>query len=92
MGIRLTLPSLTPLWLNICSAVLFAMCLYWKRVLCLQQAACTTRLLRAYGIRSHLKIGYRPVPFLSHAWVEIDGRVVTDPAAYAKRMQILHTM
>ena len=74
----------------ICDAVHLATCFYWKPVLCLQRAACTVRLLRRHGIFARLVIGYRPSPFFSHAWVEVDGRVVYGSAAYQKRLMPLH--
>ena len=74
----------------ICDAVLLATCLYFKPVLCLQRAVCTVRLLRRYGIVAKLVIGYRPSPFFSHAWVEVDGRVVYGSPAYQKRLKPLH--
>ena len=75
---------------TICEAALLATCFYWKPVLCLQRAVCTVRLLRRYGIIARLVIGYRPSPFFSHAWVEVNGRVVYGSAAYQKRLQPLH--
>ena len=74
----------------ICDAVLLATCCYWKPVLCLQRAVCTVRLLRRHGIVARLVIGYRPSPFFSHAWVEVDGRVVDGSPAYQKRLLPLH--
>lgn len=75
---------------TICDAVLLATCFYWKPVLCLQRAVCTVRLLRRHGIHARLVIGYRPSPFFSHAWVEVDGRVVYGSVAYQKRLMPLH--
>ena len=75
---------------TICDVVLLATCFYWKPVLCLQRAVCTARLLRKHGINARLVIGYRPSPFFSHAWVEVDGRVVYGSAAYQKRFIPLH--
>lgn len=74
----------------ICDAFLLASCFYWKPVLCLQRAVCTVRLLRKHGIAARLMIGYRPAPFFSHAWVEVNGRVVYGSPAYQKRLQLLH--
>jgi hypothetical protein len=74
----------------IADAVLLATCLYWKPVLCLQRSVCLVRLLRAHGVSARFVIGYRPVPFLSHAWVEVDGRVVNDSPAYQQRLRVLH--
>ena len=70
-------------------AVLLATCFYWKPVLCLQRAVCTVRLLRRHGIVARLVIGYRPSPFFSHAWVEVDGRVAYGSPAYQKRLRLL---
>lgn len=75
-----------------CEAVSVASCFYWKRVLCLQGSVVTTRLLRKSGIDGRLVIGYRPSPFVSHAWVEVDGRVVNDSPAYKERMHVLCTL
>ena len=74
----------------VCDAVLLATCLYWKPVLCLQRAVCTVRLLRRHGVFARLVIGYRPSPFFSHAWVEVEGRVVYGSPAYQKRLRPLH--
>lgn len=75
----------------ICDAVSLAACFYWKPVLCLQRSVAATLLLRKHGIHSRLVIGYRPAPFFSHAWVEVDGRVVNDLPAYKERLQVLCT-
>jgi hypothetical protein len=83
-------PSSRELERAICDAVHLATCFYWRPVLCLQRAICTVRLLRKQGIDAHLMIGYRPSPFFSHAWVEVEGRVVYGSAAYQKRLQLLH--
>ena len=77
---------------TICDAVLLATCFYWKPVLCLQRAVCTVRLLRRHGIHARLVIGYRPSPFFSHAWVEVDRRVLYGSAAYQKRLLPLHVV
>jgi len=74
----------------VCDAVLLATCLYGKPVLCLQRAVCTVRLLRKYGMAARVAIGYRPAPFFSHAWAELDGRVVYGSPAYRQRLQLLH--
>jgi hypothetical protein len=76
----------------ICNAVLVATCLYWKPVLCLQRSVCAVRLLRKHGVVGRLVIGYRPVPFFSHAWAEVDGRVVNGSPAYKTRLRLLYTV
>jgi hypothetical protein len=75
-----------------CAAVLLATCLYWKRVLCLQRAVCTTRILRSRGVAARLVIGYREQPFFSHAWVEVGSRVVNDSPVYRTRLRVLDAM
>src|ERR1700680_4774427 len=75
----------------VCEAVSLAACFYWKPVACLQRSFVATRLLRKHGIKAQLTIGYRPAPFFSHAWVEVDGRVVNDSPAYKERLTILLT-
>jgi hypothetical protein len=76
----------------ICDAVLLATSLYWKPVLCLQRSVCAVRLLRKHGVMGRLFIGYRPAPFFSHAWVEVDGRVLNGSAAYQTRLRLLYTI
>jgi Transglutaminase-like superfamily len=85
-------PTSAELEKTICDAVLIATCFYWKPVLCLQRAVCTVRLLRRHGINAQLVIGYRPSPFFSHAWVEVDGRVVYGSSAYKTRLMPLHVV
>jgi hypothetical protein len=65
---------------------------YVKRVLCLQRSVVATRQLRHYGVRADLVIGYRPIPFESHAWVEVDGRVVNDRQQYQKFFAVLERL
>ena len=77
---------------TIYDAVLLATCFYFKPVLCLQRAVCTVRLLRRHGIVARLVIGYRPSPFFSHAWVEVNGRVVYGSSAYQQRLKPLHVV
>lgn len=76
---------------DICDAVLLAACFYWKPVLCLQRSFSATTLLRRHGVAARLVIGYRPIPFLAHAWVEAGGRVVNDSPVYPQRLRVLHT-
>jgi hypothetical protein len=72
---------------RICSAADMACIWYWKEVLCLQRSAATSCLLKSQGIFAQMVIGAQQLPFKSHAWVEVDGRVVNDktyvPEMYA---------
>jgi hypothetical protein len=53
-------------------------CIYYpKSVKCLQRSAAVTRLLRRHGIAATLVIGCQVAPVRSHAWVEVDGRIVS---------------
>jgi hypothetical protein len=51
-----------------------------------------TWLLRHHGIGAHLVIGCRPLPFESHAWVEVDGRVVNDLPQYQRTFIVLNRL
>jgi len=70
----------------ICQAVTQAISFYWKPVRCLQRSAVTASLLRTYGIDATVVIGFRPAPLFSHAWVEVEGRVVGGSAAYQRTL------
>jgi Transglutaminase-like superfamily/Coenzyme PQQ synthesis protein D (PqqD) len=63
---------------EICSSVQRACVWYPKQALCLQRSAVTTCLLRIYGIAAETIVGVRPMPFMAHAWVEVNGAVVND--------------
>ena len=63
---------------KICSAVENACVWYPRKALCLQRSAVTTCLLRSQGVPAQMIIGVREMPFLAHAWVEVNGSVVND--------------
>ena len=65
---------------------------YVKRAACLQRSFVATRLLRRHGFAAELVIGCRPLPFESHAWVEIDGRVVNDLPHYQRAFTVLNRL
>ena len=62
---------------------------YLKRAACLQRSVVATWLLRRNGIAAQMIIGCRPLPFESHAWVEVDGRVVNDRPQYQRAFTVL---
>jgi Transglutaminase-like superfamily len=62
---------------------------YPKRAACLQRSAIATALLRRHGWPAELVIGCRPLPFESHAWVELDGRVLNDRPQYRTVFTVL---
>jgi hypothetical protein len=63
---------------RVCAAVDMACIWYWKEVLCLQRSAATACLLKQCGVAAEMIIGVQQLPFKSHAWVEVDGLVVSD--------------
>ena len=62
---------------------------YAKRAACLQRSVVATWLLRRNGIAAQMVIGCRPLPFESHAWVEVDGRGVNDRPKYQSAFRVL---
>jgi transglutaminase superfamily protein len=65
---------------------------YVKRAACLQRSVVATWLLRRHGIAAEMVIGCRPLPFDSHAWVEVDGRVVNDLPQYQRAYAVLNRL
>jgi len=63
---------------RVCQAMDLACIWYWKQALCLQRSSALACLLKRYGVPAQLVIGAQQMPFRSHAWVEVDGRVVND--------------
>ncbi len=63
---------------QVCAAVEKACVWYPKQAVCLQRSTVTTWLMRRHGVPARLVIGVRPMPFLAHAWVEVNGTVVND--------------
>ena len=73
----------------LCHAMDLACVFYFKRVLCLQRSAATVVLLRRYGCDAELVIGAQLLPFQSHAWVEIQNRIVNDKPYVHEMFQVL---
>jgi len=70
-------------------AIDIACVFYFKAVLCLQRSAAAVVLLRRHGWNGELVIGAQLLPFQSHAWVEIEGRVVNDKPYVTEIFQVL---
>jgi hypothetical protein len=65
--------------------VALAAAFYPRRALCLEQSLVLFTLLRRGGTPARLRLGVRPLPFLAHAWVEVDGVPVNEqPDAIAQ--------
>jgi Transglutaminase-like superfamily/Coenzyme PQQ synthesis protein D (PqqD) len=62
----------------VCAQVDTAARYYFKCAWCLQRSAATVCLLRLGGWRAHLVLGVHELPFMAHAWVELDGTVIND--------------
>jgi hypothetical protein len=77
---------------TICKAVRSVAPLYWKPIRCLQRSIVTARLMQDHGIPAEVVIGYRAMPFFSHAWVEVAGRVANDSPSYRMRLQVLERL
>ena len=70
-------------------AVDIASVFYYKRVMCLHRSFAAVRLMRKSGVKAELIIASRPLPFLSHAWVEVDNQIVNDKPGYKRKLQVL---
>ena len=77
-----------PAFENVYDSMLSALSWYPKQAMCLQRSAVTTCLLRSNGICAEMIIGSKKLPFLAHAWVEVNGQVVGDK----KSVQELHAV
>jgi hypothetical protein len=75
---------------EICRAVDVARIHHARYVRCLPRSAAITCLLRWYaGIDAQCVIGVRRIPFSAHAWVEVDGAVVSDLPNVTSRYQAI---
>jgi len=74
---------------KVCEAMDLACIWYWRHALCLQRSVALTCLLRRHGVPASLIIGAQQVPFRSHAWVEVEGRVVNDKAYVGEVFAVL---
>jgi len=41
------------------------------------------------GVEAELIIATRPIPFLSHAWVEVNGDIVNDRKGYQRKLLVM---
>ena len=63
---------------------------YPKSAACLQRSVALAWMLRKRGIAADLKIGVRQFPFLSHAWVEVAGKIINDVEQVRETYAPLH--
>lgn len=88
-SVRLKSLATRPSSETLCRAMDYACVFYFKQVQCLQRSSATTLLLRHYGWHAEMVIGAQVLPFTSHAWVEINGRIVNDKPYMPEIYQIL---
>jgi hypothetical protein len=74
---------------RVVDAVDIASVFYYRRVMCLHRSFAAVRMLRKSGVDAELIIASRPLPFLSHAWVEVDNQIVNDKPGYKRKLQVL---
>jgi hypothetical protein len=74
---------------RVCWCVDEACVWYYKRVFCLQRSCVITWMLRRRGVHATVTIGARPLPFQSHAWVEVNDVVVNDRPQYKLYFTVL---
>ena len=74
---------------RVVDAVDIASVFYHKRVMCLHRSFAAVRMLRRSGVGAELIIASRPLPFMSHAWVEVDNQIVNDKPGYKRKLHVL---
>lgn len=62
--------------------VISAAAFFPGRAECLEQSLVAYVLLRRRGVPAQLKLGVQPYPFHAHAWVELNGRAISEPDDY----------
>jgi hypothetical protein len=76
---------------RLCAAMDMACIWYWREVLCLQRSAAAACLLKQFGVPAEMIIGVQQVPFKSHAWVELNGVVVSDKPYMREMYAVIET-
>jgi hypothetical protein len=74
---------------RICASVNAACSWYLKRTLCLQRTFAGTVLLRLCGVPATAVIGASILPFQSHAWIEVNGKVINDKEVVQRSYKVL---
>jgi hypothetical protein len=74
---------------QVCDAIDLAAALYFKQALCLQRSAAAVCLLKKYGFAAEMVIGVQQLPFLAHAWVELNGAVINDKPYMAEIYSVM---
>ena len=69
--------------------ILIATAFYPGRSKCLEQAVASFVLLRRRGIPADVRFGVQPYPFFAHAWVELDGKPLTESPEVIARFALM---
>ncbi|HEX6560334.1 MAG TPA: lasso peptide biosynthesis B2 protein [Longimicrobiales bacterium] len=69
--------------------ILTATAFYPGRSQCLEQSVAGYVLLRRRGFDVHVRIGVQPYPFAAHAWLELDGRPLTESEEVVQTFAIM---
>jgi Transglutaminase-like superfamily len=59
---------------------------------CLQRSIAVVILARFFGASPTWRTGFRPDPFTAHAWVEVDGLPIDEPAAVSSFHVVLEVI
>jgi hypothetical protein len=74
---------------EVCHAVDLACVFYLRRVSPLERSTAATLVLRRHGYQAVLVLGAQIFPYETHAWVEIEGRIVNDQPNLLDVYQVL---
>ncbi|MEA2489648.1 MAG: hypothetical protein QOH21_1440 [Acidobacteriota bacterium] len=62
---------------------------YPRKLQCLRRSAAMTWLFRSRGYPAEMVVGASILPFLAHAWVELEGHVVGDDESLVRERYIV---
>jgi Transglutaminase-like superfamily/Coenzyme PQQ synthesis protein D (PqqD) len=86
---QLSIEELPPNLWQCRDAIDWALLHFPYQAMCLQRSAALTILLRQHAVNASVVIGCEPLPFYSHAWVEVGPFVINDTTAVRKRFSII---
>ena len=84
-------PSGLEMW-QIVAGVNRAASFYYRRRWCFERSAACAVLLRQQGFDAEVVVGVQVLPFIAHAWVEIDGQVINDNPELIRSFSVLHRL
>jgi hypothetical protein len=69
--------------------ILVATAFYPGRSKCLEQSVTSFVFLRRRGFPVHIRLGVQPYPFYAHAWLELNGRPLTESPEVVARFALM---